>query len=78
MSQLNLLVDRVQDLTIHANMPASHKKEHIKACIKGYATDLLNAYRNIETTSLNAQDKKIRIEALAAEFELTIINEKFY
>lgn len=78
MSQLNQIIDRVQELTMDIEMPASQKKEHIKGCIKGYATDLLNAYRNIETTSLNAEDKKIRTEALAAQFDLTIINEKFY
>lgn len=78
MSQLNQIIDRVQELTMDVEMPASQKKEHISSCIKGFATDLLNAYRNIETASLNAEDKQKRIEVLATQFDLTIINEKFY
>jgi len=78
MTQLNQIIDRVQEITMDIEMPASHKKEHIKGCIKNYATDILNLYRNIEATSLNAYDKQERIEALAAQFDLTIINEKFY
>lgn len=78
MNSLETIVARVQELTIDPEMAASQKNEHIKICIKSFATDVLNLYTNIEKTSLNEEDKTKRVEELCNTFDLSLIGNKFY
>lgn len=75
--QLAKLIDRVIELSNDESIRLDIKRDLIKICVQGYATDILNAFDDIEKTSLNAEDKKQRKEQLCTKFSLFKINDKY-
>lgn len=78
MNRLQDIVARIKQVTDDSEISDATEIFVIEECIKGYATDILNLFKNIRDTSLPGNDYDSRITDLCSRFGITQSGNKFY
>ncbi len=74
----DLLVNRILEIVNEEDRPFENIKDCVRTITKGYATDMLNLFKNITETSLTGSDYDQRIHDLCIRFGITKSGDTFF
>lgn len=78
MKKLEQIVNRIISVANDTETAPELNKLVVKDCVKSYATDILNLFKNISETSLKQDDFDKRIAEMCERFDLYKAGDKFY